>query len=724
MNSAAPSNKLEQQLRDMNEALLISSVKQHELVEQAQKAEAAAHESEVRLADEVNALARLNEASSRLWRKQGLREGLDEVLDATIKLLGADMGNIQIFDADRRVLVIAAQRGFQQDFLDFFREVSAEDDTACGRALRSGKRSVIEDVEADAPYAPLRSVARAAGYRAVQSTPLIGRDGTPLGMLSTHFRSVHRPGEQDLRRLDLYVRQAGDLIERARSEAALRASEIRYRRLFQSATDGILILDAHTSKITDANACMGALMETEPHELLGKELYEIGLISDKSESEAAVRELQEKGYIRYEHLPLETAHGRRVEVEVVANVYTEDNQSVIQCNIRDITERSRLERQTHEQAEALADLHRRKDEFLAMLSHELRNPLAPILNAVQLLQLQRRESGLQQRARAIIERQLGQLVHLVDDLLEVSRISTGRIHLQRERLDMRAIVESGIETVRPLIEQRRHTFALRLPSSPIWIDGDSTRLAQVVVNLLTNAAKYTDEGGHIWLSLQEKENEAVLQVRDSGVGIAPDLMPRIFDLFTQAERSLARSQGGLGIGLCLVQRLVEMHGGKVAAHSALGQGSEFIVRLPVVRTAEPQPPSPTEKSKPNGRSLRVLVVDDNVDTAESLEVLLRESGYDVRTAHDGPSALEAARDYRPNVVLLDIGLPGLDGYEVAKRMRQQPVLQNVVLVAVTGYGQESDRQRAQKAGFDHHMIKPARFEHVQKILATVSEKAT
>jgi len=378
-----------------------------------------------------------------------------------------------------------------------------------------------------------------------------------------------------------------------------------------------------------------------------------------------------------------------------------------------------------QQAEALVDLHRRKDEFLAMLSHELRNPLAPISNAVQLLRLQRDESGLQQRARTIIERQLGQLVRLVDDLLEVSRISAGRIHLQREQLDMRSIVERGVETVRPLIEQRRHALAVRLPPSPIWIDGDATRLEQVVVNLLNNAAKYTDEGGQIWLSLQQEGTEAVLRVRDSGVGIAPDLMPRIFTLFTQAERSLARSQGGLGIGLALVQRLVEMHGGRVEAYSALGKGSEFVVRLPVVLAAAANPPSPPiAEANPTGPSLRMLVVDDNVDSADSLAMLMRASGHDVRTAHDGPSALEAALEYRPNVVLLDIGLPGLDGYEVAKRMRQQPGFQNVVLVAMTGYGKESDRQRAQEAGFDHHLVKPARFEHLQKILASISEKAT
>ena len=280
-----------------------------------------------------------------------------------------------------------------------------------------------------------------------------------------------------------------------------------------------------------------------------------------------------------------------------------------------------------ERADVLAEVNRHKDEFLAMLSHELRNPLAPILNAVQLLRLQAGESARQQQALIIIERQVGQLVHLVDALLEVSRISTGTIHLQREQLDMRNIVECGVETVRSLIEQRRHTLDVRLPPAPIWIDGDSTRLEQVVVNLLNNAAKYTDEGGHIWLSIQQEGDEAVLQVRDSGVGIAPELLPRIFDLFTQAERSLARSQGGLGIGLSLVQRLVEIHGGKVAASSVVGQGSEFVVRLPVVLSVEPRPlPPPTEKAMPTRPSLRVLVVDDNVDTATSLALLLRDIG--------------------------------------------------------------------------------------------------
>jgi PAS domain S-box-containing protein len=541
------------------------------------------------------------------------------------------------------------------------------------------------------------------------AAPIRNDNGEVAGVVLV-FRDV-----SERRRQEQYVRDA----------LAVQTSEERYRRLFQTAKDGILILDADTLRIIDANPFMTELLGYTYDEFVGKELWEIGFFGDKQASQAAYQELQEKGYIRYDHLPLETKDGRRAEVEFVSNVYEVDHRPIAQCNIRDVSERSRLERRTQEQAEALADLHRRKDEFLAMLGHELRNPLAPILNAVQLLRLQQDESRLQQRARSIIERQVGQLVHLVDDLLEVSRISTGRIHLHLELLDLRAIVERGVETVRPLIEQRRHALTVHVPPSPIWMNGDTTRLEQVVVNLLNNAAKYSDDGGQIRLRLQQTGNEAVLQVRDSGVGIAPELMPHIFELFTQAERSLARSQGGLGIGLCLVQRLVELHGGTVAAFSVLGQGSEFVVRLPLAMTAEPQPLSaPTETVEPIGPSLRVLVVDDNVDMATSLEMLLRQSGHAVRTVHDGPAALEAALDYRPNVVLLDIGLPGLDGYEVAERIRQQPALKGPVLVAMTGYGQQTDRQRSQEAGFDHHLVKPADFKTVQQILATISEQAT
>lgn len=506
-------------------------------------------------------------------------------------------------------------------------------------------------------------------------------------------------------------------------ELALIESEIRYRRLFETAKDGILILDTQSGRITDANAFMSDMLGYSHERFLGKELWEIGLFGDKEANEAAVRTLQDEGYIRYEHLPLETSQGLQVEVEVVANVYREHHHKVIQCNIRDITERSKLEKQMQEQSEALADLHRRKDEFLAMLSHELRSPLAPIANAVQLLGLQKNDDKLQHQACTIIERQVGQLTRLIDDLLEVSRITTGRIHLQKERVGLNGVVERGVEMTRPLMDQHHHELTVSLSSQPIWVYADPTRLEQVVVNLLTNAVKYTADGGAIAIAVQRIGDEAVLRVQDSGVGIAPELLPRVFDLFTQAERSLDRSQGGLGIGLSLVRRLVEKHNGKVEVESTLGKGSEFVVHLPIM-TASAVSPTSTKHSPPgsDGAALRVLVVDDNLDSAQSLGMLLEATGHDVQLAYDGPTALQATLDYGPHVVLLDIGLPGLDGYEVAKRIREQPTLKNIVVVAMTGYGNVVDVRRSEEAGFNHHLVKPADFMKVKEILATVSEK--
>ncbi len=559
-------------------------------------------------------------------------------------------------------------------------------------------------------------------------------------------RRIRKPGNQS----ELILLAIEDITARRRVHKLLEISEMRFRRLFEASHDGILILDAASLKITHVNPFLANLLDYPVEHFLGKELWEIGLLNDKQASRSAMRQLDEHGSIRYENLPLEDRHGLLHPVEMVANVYEQDHQPVIQCTIRDITERSRLEKMLRGQAAELSDLHRRKDEFLAMLSHELRSPLAPIANAVQLLGLQRdSESRLQQQARGIIERQLAQLQHLVDDLLEVSRITTGRVQLRRERVAVNGIVEVALETVRPLVEQHRHKVTVSLPLEPLWLHADASRLEQVVVNLLTNAAKYTEVGGEIkilvsvetqgksgtWRVLNAADEKSidrlpvnpfvVIRVQDTGVGIAASLLPHIFDLFTQAERSLDRSQGGLGIGLALVQRLTELHDGKVEVYSALGQGSEFVVRLPMMTTSAIRPlPSAVETIQPATRPLRILVVDDNVDTVLSFSMLLKALGHDVRTAHDGLMAVRLALEYQPDVMLLDIGLPGLNGYEVAKRIRHSSHLKNVLLVALTGYGQDSDRLISAEAGFDHHLVKPARLEQVQQILATVTAQGT
>jgi len=371
-------------------------------------------------------------------------------------------------------------------------------------------------------------------------------------------------------------------------------------------------------------------------------------------------------------------------------------------------------------ASDLAGLNRRKDEFLAMLGHELRNPLAPIANALHLLRLEQDESPVHRQARIIIERQLVQMTRLVDDLLEVSRVTTGRVQLRRERIAVSTIVEHSLETARPLIDSFTHTLTVAVESEPIWLHADAARLEQVVVNLLNNAAKFTLAGGRIELTVERQGHECVLRVRDTGIGISPELLPHIFELFTQEERSLDRAHGGLGVGLALVKQMVELHGGQVEVHSALGEGSEFVVRLPAVPSAAPLTPDPSsDAAPPTGRSLLVLVVDDNVDAAESFAQLLTAFGHQAKTAYTGPAAVTAADDASPHVVFLDIGLPGLSGYEVAERIRQQPAHKNVVLVAMTGYGQASDVQRSREAAFDHHLVKPVDFDKVRGILASL-----
>jgi PAS domain S-box-containing protein len=511
-----------------------------------------------------------------------------------------------------------------------------------------------------------------------------------------------------------------DFLRQRATQEALRLSEIRYRRLFQTAQDGILILDAKTGEIIDANAFMSRLLGQELNELLGKELWEIGLFGDIAANKAAFEELKANGYCRYEHLPVQNRDGKTTQVEFVSNVYREGRRMVAQCNVRDITARVELEQRIKQQTADLADQSRRKDEFLAVLSHELRNPLAPICSAIPLLSPPEgsSETSIQKQARAIIERQVAQLTRLISDLLQVSRVATGQIRLQREVIDMNQIVGHALQTADPLIERRRHEVSMTLPTEPVWVDADATRLEEVVVNLLGNASKFTDEGGRIFVSVELREDQVLLRVRDSGIGIEPEILPHIFDLFTQADRSLDRSQGGLGIGLSLVRRLVELHGGAVEAHSAgVGQGSEFIVCLPSASAPVAQETIPVEQHKTTGRGRRVLVVDDNVDACRMLSIVLQLQGHTVQAAFTGRAAVETATHWLPDVVLLDIGLPEIDGYEVCRRLRRDPALRNTKLIALTGYGAGSDIASAREAGFDAHVLKPIDHADFDRLLS-------
>jgi signal transduction histidine kinase/CheY-like chemotaxis protein len=383
----------------------------------------------------------------------------------------------------------------------------------------------------------------------------------------------------------------------------------------------------------------------------------------------------------------------------------------------DVTEPRRL-------MSELIETDRRKDEFLATLAHELRNPPAPLHTSVQLLRRQAPPSPALQRATDVIERQVQQLVRLVDDLLDVSRITLDKLELRKERVTLATVVQAAVEASRPLIEQCRHELTVTLPPEPVELDADLTRLAQVFLNLLNNAAKYTEPGGRIRLAAEREGAEVVVKVSDSGMGIAVEMLPRVFDMFTQSDRSLDRSQGGLGIGLTLVKRLVQMHGGSVEARSeGPGKGSEFVVRLPVAVATETgaQPEIRDGEPLAPGPGHRILIVDDNEDAAEMLAELLELTGNDLRKARDGVEAVEVASAFRPDVVLLDIGLPKMNGYEVAQKIREQPWGRDMVLVALTGWGQEEDRRRSREAGFDHHLVKPVEPEALLELLTAVPD---
>jgi signal transduction histidine kinase/CheY-like chemotaxis protein len=385
----------------------------------------------------------------------------------------------------------------------------------------------------------------------------------------------------------------------------------------------------------------------------------------------------------------------------------------------DLTERERLEADLRRQAEQLAEQDRRKDALLAMLGHELRNPLAPVRSTANALRLRFPDDPEVAEMADLVDRQVRHLGRLLDDLLDASRISRGLIKLRKEPVELAPVARRAVEGVRPLLVERGHRWTVALPPTPVWLDADPARLEQVIASLVDNAARYTEPGGLISLAAEPAGGEVVVRVRDNGIGIRPEMLPKLFDLFTQGDRVPGWMPEGLGVGLTLVRDLVKLHGGSVRAHSAgPGQGSTFEVRLPVRPAPPPAPAGQLPGVRKKGAPLRVLVVDDNADAAHALALLLRMQGHEVRVTYDGPSTLAVAPEQRPDVIFLDIGLPGgLDGYEVARRLRAEPGFAGLRLVALTGYGQDQDRQRSAEAGFDAHLVKPVGVEELREVLA-------
>jgi PAS domain S-box-containing protein len=519
---------------------------------------------------------------------------------------------------------------------------------------------------------------------------------------------------------------AADITERKHAEEELRHNEERYRTLFESMDEGFCVVEmlydgkgeASDYRFVEMNPAFAK--HTGLEDALGKRMRELVPDHDRHWFESYGRVAATGESIRFEREA--KAMGRWFDV--YATRLGGPGSARVAILFNDITERKRTEENLRRLAAELAETDRRKTEFLATLAHELRNPLAPLTNGLQLMRIEG-GSGPQQheKVRAMMERQLQHLVRLVDDLLDIARISSGKVELKKERVTLKSVLASAVETSTPVLNASGHKLEVSTPDETLEVIADATRLAQVVSNLLNNAAKYTPFGGHIALTTRREGDRAVISVADTGIGIDREALPEVFEMFTQVGRDRDRSQGGLGIGLALVRTLVELHGGSVTAVSpGAGEGSTFTVRLPLVQAPLPvqAPAGPATGADASGRGLRVLVVDDNADAAESLAALLELGGHDTRVANGGDEAVRTAREFHPEIVFLDIGMPGKDGYEVARELRDSPETREAVLVALTGWGAQDDRARSRKAGFDHHLTKPAGLAAVDGLLAQMA----
>jgi two-component system CheB/CheR fusion protein len=600
---------------------------------------------------------------------------------------------------DVGVSVIPLQRlGHERCYLIVFRDGSRP---AAGRRVQQAP-ALLPESEKDRRLAQAeRAVDSMRDY--LQST------NEELTTINDELRNRNR----ELAALNVEVEKARAASDRERSYADA---------IIETVREPLLVLQ-HDLTILRANQAFYFDFKVRPDETIGRFLYEIG---DGQWNDATLRgKLDAVLTVNDPMADVEIEHdfptiGHRVVCLTARKILADrDRGQLILLAIQDITDRQAT-------TASLRERNRRKDEFLVMLAHELRNPLTPITHAIHLLQ-QKGADPASTTLHEMIARQTSRLVHLVDELLDVARIGRGIIELTHERIDLRALVQRSMQANRVRFEQRQHTLSLSLPERAVYVDGDPVRLEQVMANLLDNAAKYTDPNGRITVSLQRDGDDAVIRVRDSGIGIAPEMLDEIFELFAQVDHSLARSGGGLGLGLTVVRRVLDLHGGRIAAHSdGLGTGSEFVVRLPLAAVVtELQSVADTVETDMAalGRGRRILIVDDNKDSAESLALLARLWGHEVAVTADGPTALARVSTFQPEVALVDIGLPGMNGYEIARRLRADGWHDDLLLVAVTGYGRAEDRNAARAAGFDVHMTKPVAVDDLQHLLATGGAKS-
>jgi PAS domain S-box-containing protein len=657
-----------------------------------------------------------------------LSEATPRIIQSICNSLAWQVGAIWVVDRDAEVLRCAGVWHVGSATFDKFEALTRERTFKNGiglpgRVWAEGQPAWIPDVVHDANF-PRAPTADEEGLHAAFGFPIqLGEE--IYGVIEFFSPQIRQPDEDLLRLMATIGIQIGQFIERRFGDEDIRRSEARKAAILESALDAIITID-HEGDIIEFNPAAEKMFDWARSDVLGKPLVDLIVPSP-------LKERHRQGMAQYLATGEGPALNRRLEltalrsdgtefpVEVAVTRIPYSGPPMFTGYIRDITERKRLEDELRGRAEELLAADRRKNEFLATLAHELRNPLAPIRNGLQVWSLSENDPELMEQAREMMERQLAQMVRLVDDLLDLSRVSRGTIELRRERVELARIIEQAVETSRPIIDQAGHQFTLDVSPSPIYVNADPIRMAQVLSNILNNAAKYSESGGQIHLSAFRQGDDAVVKIQDDGIGIPPDILPSIFDTFTQVNRKLERSQSGLGIGLSIVKTLVEMHGGSVEATSeGLGKGSEFIVRLPIVLSVlEPRTEIAESTRHHGGR--RVLVVDDNRDAAVSLAMMLQVMGNESKTAHDGLEAIEVAAIYRPDIMFVDIGMPNLNGYDTARLIREQPWGKNMILAALTGWGQDEDRRKSEEAGFDYHLVKPVDPSVVKKILTSNAE---
>ena len=662
-------------------------------------------EAEKQLAVQIDGLERLHALALKLAHTPSLRDKLDAIVQTAAEIHETSRGLLCVYRADGREIEACSSIGLDKELVASL--VQRDDAVAPSRHSFARKtRIVVEDIETDDRFEAVRDVARTAGFRSVHTTPITMRSGEVIGVLSLHFTAPRKPTQLQMRLADLCAAHAADAVDAARSEEALRQSEEQFRHLADNMSQFAWMADGNGSLFW-YNERWFEFTGTTLDDMQGWGWTKVHHPDHVDRVVKKIEDAFKTGQAWEDTFPLRGKDGTYRWFLSRAVPLRDTSGRVVRWfgTNTDITAVREAEMKLQQAKEAAEEANRAKDQFLAMLGHELRNPLAPIVTALELAKSHDEDHSGE---IAVMERQVQHLVRLVEDILDIARFTRGKVTIVRERIELSAVVRRALEMSMPLIGEKHHQLQVDVPEEGLAVNGDPVRLAQIVSNLVSNAAKYTNPNGRISIHAGREEGTIVFRVKDNGIGLSPDALKSIFDEFVQESEALKSARGGLGLGLAIVKKLVQLHGGTVEAHSeGRGRGSEFVVRLPPA-TGTPAEAQPALRTEPvaAAQPRRILIVDDNEDAAALLEQTLRRMGYVVAVAYDGAAALDTAADFQPEVALIDLNLPKISGYDLPPLLRSVPGLANLRLVAATGHGEESVRDRTREAQFDAHLVKP------------------